>query len=362
MRSAITLCACLLTASLAHAQSSVVLFGIVDVGVQHLKAGGTGSLTRLTSGNQSTSRLGFRGTEDLGSGLTAAFWLEGQVNADDGSGPLNFQRRATVGLIGPWGEVRAGRDVSAHAYSFVLFDPFTSGGVGHMSDVIFAQGVFRHAAALRSSNSIGYFLPQIPGGFYGNAMIALGGNSSDTPRTATTSNTNGDYWGVRLGWKREAIDVAVGYGHAKYATAPAGTAFTGDFKNINVGGRYTAPGGVAVSGIVSQEIRENGIGQQAKNVGYAIALMVPVGPHEFKAQYSAVDQNALAGNFDGRKYSAGYVYNLSKRTSFYTAVGRVRNLNGSSIYSLAVFNAQPAFNAAPGGTVTGVDMGFKHSF
>ena len=69
-----------------HAQSSVTLFGVVDLGVLHTRAGGVGSATALGNGGLSTSRIGFRGTEDLGSGLRAGFWLEGSLNPDSGTG------------------------------------------------------------------------------------------------------------------------------------------------------------------------------------------------------------------------------------------------------------------------------------
>ncbi|MGD9760499.1 MAG: porin, partial [Comamonas sp.] len=101
----------------ASAQSKVELFGVVDVGVAHL--GGSGaSKTGLSTGGANISRLGFRGTEDLGGGLKAGFWLEAGLDVDSGAGKatgggLNFNRRSTVSLMGNWGEVRLGRDDSA---------------------------------------------------------------------------------------------------------------------------------------------------------------------------------------------------------------------------------------------------------
>lgn len=68
-------------AGAACAQSSVTLFGIVDATL----ARGSGSIanrTQLTSGGHTTSRIGFRGVEDLGGGLSAIFWLEAGLAAD----------------------------------------------------------------------------------------------------------------------------------------------------------------------------------------------------------------------------------------------------------------------------------------
>jgi predicted porin len=90
-------------AGAASAQSSVTLFGIVDAGVARLTAktsAGSKSVTGMTNSGLNSSRLGFRGVEDLGGGLRAGFHIEGQVFNDSGDGrgtglPFDFQRRST---------------------------------------------------------------------------------------------------------------------------------------------------------------------------------------------------------------------------------------------------------------------------
>ena len=94
----------------ASAQSSVTLFGIVDVSMRNVKNGPT-SLKSLSTDGMGSSRLGFRGVEDIGGGLRASFWLEGSLAADTGNANgQNWQRRSTVSLTGGFGEVRLGRD------------------------------------------------------------------------------------------------------------------------------------------------------------------------------------------------------------------------------------------------------------
>ncbi len=124
-KSLIALAVLVSAAGAASAQSSVTLFGVVDVGATYGTANGNGDADKwaVTSGNNATSRLGFRGTEDLGGGMSASFWLEAQVNGDDGTGGATsmnnvtttggstgmvFNRRATVSLSGGWGELRLG--------------------------------------------------------------------------------------------------------------------------------------------------------------------------------------------------------------------------------------------------------------
>lgn len=135
-------------------ESSVTMFGILTVGLQHGTGSGAGAAdkTAINSGGDVTSRLGFRGTEGLGGGLTAGFWLEAQINVDNGTGAqtitnnqasglatsdlaggqgLTFNRRATVSLAGKsLGEVRLGRDYRVESVNNAAVDPFTVQGAG----------------------------------------------------------------------------------------------------------------------------------------------------------------------------------------------------------------------------------------
>ena len=97
----------------AQAQTSVSMYGIVDVAMRHdtdLQAGR--ARTAQVSGMMNTSRWGFRGSEELGSGLKAHFQIEGGFNPDTGtqSEALSlFDRRVIVGLSGKWGRIDIGR-------------------------------------------------------------------------------------------------------------------------------------------------------------------------------------------------------------------------------------------------------------
>jgi predicted porin len=101
----------------------VTLFGIVDAAISgttsNFTNGTSASTTRMDGSGYNSSRLGFRGTEDLGGGLAASFWLEAGLSNDTGvagssavTGQL-FNRRSTVSLSGGFGEIRLGRDYKA---------------------------------------------------------------------------------------------------------------------------------------------------------------------------------------------------------------------------------------------------------
>ena len=137
MKKSLIALAVLAASGAAMAQSSVTLFGIVDTNVSYLdgvsNAAGTNTESKYgigTSGN-ATSRLGFRGVEDLGGGLKAGFHLEGEIFGDDGNASgFNFKRRSTVSLAGGFGEVRLGRDLTPGYSKFISYDVFGQVGIG----------------------------------------------------------------------------------------------------------------------------------------------------------------------------------------------------------------------------------------
>ena len=98
-----------------HAQPSITIYGLLDTAVEHINhVGATGSgLTRIPSNaGNIPSRLGFRGREDLGGGISAQFVLEMGIAPDSGvlnQGGRGFGRQSFVGLNGPWGQVSLGR-------------------------------------------------------------------------------------------------------------------------------------------------------------------------------------------------------------------------------------------------------------
>ncbi len=119
----------LLSAGTAFAQSNVTVYGLVDASIANEKNGGTLAATRLDSGSQSGSRLGFKGTEDLGNGLKANFVLEAGFNLDDGTSAQGalFGRQAYVGLSGDFGAFNLGRQKAPMYDVMDKLDPFHIG-------------------------------------------------------------------------------------------------------------------------------------------------------------------------------------------------------------------------------------------
>ena len=352
MKKSLIALAVLAAAGTASAQSSVTLFGIVDATLAFGR-GDTSDKTQLTNSGYNGSRLGFRGTEDLGGGMSASFWLEAGLSNDNGTGVatnlnnqatgaaggasgLVFNRRSTVSLAGGWGELRLGRDYTPQFWNLTVFDPFGTNGVGTTQTLKSSLG---GPVTVRASNSMGYFLPRNLGGFYGQVQYYLGENN----QTGAATEDDGKGAGLRLGYAAGPVNVALAFSSTNYAT--------GDIKTTNIGGRYD----FGVAKVMAHYNRDRvSAAASVTQTGYLIGGLIPVGAGEIRLAYSRSKNNA-AVSARTNKYAIGYVHNLSKRTALYTTFARVSNSGGAA---QALNGAVTAANAKS----TGYDFGVRHSF
>jgi predicted porin len=397
MKKSLVALAALAVAGAASAQSSVTLFGIVDAGVsyysnesysingQTVKA----NQTALSNSGYNSSRIGFRGTEDLGGGLAASFWLEAGLGNDVGSAgaatsatnPVAnqlFNRRSTVSLSGRFGEVRLGRDYTPTFWNDTVFDPFGTNGVGTnaISSLVGALALGGASNAnnyVRANNTVGYFLPANLGGFYGQLMYGLPERTEYDPASFTPTGlfVGGRYAGGRFGYANGPLDVAIAYGENTLASnfqgggsAEANTGNLGaswDFGFMKLMGEYSQVD-------LKSDLPALNVDQTIR--GYLIGATVPVGPGLIRISYSHADidtNSALIDDPKSDKFALGYVHNLSKRTALYATAAYLKNKNGATLSN----PGSPAItvNTATGGTVAlpvekswGYDVGIRHSF
>ncbi|MGJ7562399.1 porin [Variovorax sp. GB1R11] len=414
MKKSLVALAALAVAGVASAQSSVTLFGVVDASISGYSStsrdlnGATflnpfyqnqGSVkaksTQLANSGYNSSRLGFRGTEDLGGGLAASFWLEAPISNDDGQqGIATFARRSTVSLSGGFGEIRLGRDYTPTFWNDTVFDPFGTNGVGtnlistantpfgNFGTPAASTGAFTNVGNsnyVRASNTVGYFLPPNLGGFYGQVMYGFNEKTKYSPGLATPNVANsqrqGRYVGGRFGYANGPLDVALAYGSSTVGDDYyAGT--TTKVNTLNLGASYDF-GPVKLFGEVSRaknkidyEVTPLAGGRADIDLtGYLLGVTVPVGAGLIRASYSAVkyDLNAVQNPFalpirdpKANKLALGYVHNLSKRTALYATIARVSNKNGAALtVGGPAFISNATFTPK---TSTGYDFGIRHAF
>lgn len=335
--------AMVLAATGTWAQSAVTLYGIVDMGFVHEGGGPNGaSANKITSGMASGSRLGFRGTEDLGSGLSAVYTLEMGVNADTGSsgqGGLLFGRQSFVGLQGGFGSVLLGRQYTPVAIVQTESDPFTTGLAGTSANMITAGGA---GGNNRMDNTLRYAFNG-KNGLVADLVYGFG-------ETAGNSSAKRQYGGA-LGYVSGPVYVKLGHHNVNDANGVAGkVSFLGakyDFGVATAHFNYVVNKGSAVFGLVNADSRDVLLGVSA-----------PVGAGRIMASYIHKNDRTLANN-DAKQYALGYMHMLSKRTGIYTSVARIKNN--------AVAGAPTGFYRVGNATEQGLgdrayNVGIRHAF
>ena len=308
----------------ASANSQVEIYGVVDLGIakgnggQSANAGANGTSDAWQVKQASASRLGFRGVEDLGGGLSAQFLLEHRFNPDTGSYPSTqpFFMQSTVGLAHKdIGTLWMGRDYIPAFWVAIKADPFGMDGVGQVGPAnLFADFASSSENASRTNNTVGFKSQRINGFSFD---LAYGMHEN---QTSAQSGFNVQYQGEKL---------YGGLGYAKKNNAVARNQAVND-ELLNVGLIYNF-----------DAFRLIGYAAQAKNKNfnyestqYLLAMDAPLGAGRVKAAYSKVDGD-FAGN-DREKIGLGYDYNLGKLTRLYFDVGVGRQKNKSTNTAFAV--------------------------
>jgi len=305
-------------AGTAAAQTNVSIYGVVDTGITRFDNGAT-TTTRLDSGIQSGSRIGFRGTEDLGGGLSAIFTLENGFNVDDGTlgqGNRLFGRQAFVGLSSTsLGALKFGRQYNPIRSAVEGVDPFGLGLAGNAANVFNVYGD-------RTDNTINYATPNF-GGFTGQLAYSLG--------EAAGSNSIGRSLGLSAGYAAGPLSLIVA--HHDQNLVAAGVA-NGDSTTTLLGGTFD----FGVAKLHAAYARNKGEGVTGATTidrdDAMLGVSAPLGAGRILASWIRRSDD-IGANRDADQIALGYTYDLSKRTNLYTSYARTRNeaaatLNGAS--------------------------------
>ena len=330
----------------ASAQSSVTLFGVLDLNARWLNNDGVKQYS-LSQDGLTPSRLGVRGSEDLGGGLRASFWLEGAINPDTGTpNGQTWQRRSTVSIANQFGELRLGRDFTATYWNNSDFDPFGDTGLGGAGNLSVKAPAVPTGGAydtlVRANNMVGYFLPSgIAGGLYGQFQVAAGENKPGNK-----------YVGGRLGYASGPFNGAIAYGQTKLRDDVDGDNFnlgaSWDFSVVKLSGFY---GQIKV--------------QDDKQNTWFVGARVPLGAWNLKLSYGHTERSGtVPEDVEGQKASqlaVGAVYELSRRTALYGTWSGMTNKGGAH-FVVGSFNNVAGGGAAPDADSQGFEFGLRHSF
>jgi predicted porin len=353
MSNAIVAAALLAISATAVAQSNVTLYGVADAGFVQERGGAAGTVNKLTSGVASASRIGLRGSEDLGGGLAAFFTLEAGYRIDSGeidaAGAI-FNRQAFVGLRSRVGTVTVGRQYTPyHSTLVAVADPFGTGMAGSSKSLFPDSGT-----NVRTSNTV---------------LVSLApqrGVSAELAYSAgeQAGNSGGRQAGGAIGYTHGPFTLRLAYNNKKSTLAAAPAMASGintllaanyDFGGIKAFAAYGIDRGYNSAPLGNANNPYGGVKPLASERGAEIllGLSASVGPGtllasiQHKNDKTALDQDADA-------WGIGYVYPLSKRNNLYGAWGAINNQNGAG-YTVANNTESGSGNRA-------LNLGIRHTF
>jgi GBP family porin len=340
-------------AGAAQAETSVTLYGLVDLGLAYQRITGpngtSASKFGMTSGNQNGSRWGLRGTEDLGDGLRAVFTLESGFSANDGTslqGSRLFGRQSTIGLASDsWGQIDFGRQSNIASKYFGTIDPFGEGFLQAEAGQAFSSTNTQRYDNMVLFQTANYSGLQAGAGYSFNTSSAtnapgFSNNQSQRAITAGVHYINGpinltaDYdqlnpssnnasinssrareWVVGGSYDFEIVKLALGYSqtHGGWFAGQGTTPFDN-------------------SGLTSANAALYGTNRNVNDFkanSYLVGLTAPIGASSSlfgSWQHASPSSSNLTGDDQTMNtYSVGYTYDLSKRTNLYALASYTHN-------------------------------------
>jgi predicted porin len=366
----------------AQAQSTATIYGSMDAGLFNATSAGV-SNTFLTTGAHTSSRLGFRGTEDIGGGLKANFGLEAGLSIDNGSlgGPSGangstriagtlatdgannpdavgnasnqiFSRGAFVGLEGGFGKINAGK-ISTHSNAHIL--TYTPGATN------IAAVSFRTLATTSSGwldNTVEYVSPTMSG--LTARILHTTGNTA-AAATAAEGNTEAN---KSMGTGQEyGLSYVNGPLAAGAYTAARKTTASNTLKATTSAIGATYDFGVAKVGFTKNDSDPSDGVATDKIKGTSFSVTVPVNAQITLAGFYG---NSKTQNDDSAKITSFNLdYALSKRTTAYTNYTQLKNNGGAAgtLSGMGLGNSQVTVAAtAAEPKVSAFGVGIRHSF
>jgi predicted porin len=303
----------------AHAQSTVTVSGLVDLGVYRGfdKTKNVGTIQR--------SNLAFSGSEDLGGGLAATFKLSHRFDADtgrpEGEGFKPFwQGESTVGLKGAWGSLRLGRALDAVWNNDWAYDPWYN--FNRIASPAWQYWHYNYSSSRTGNNGTAEYGRLSNGVFYDSP--SFGGFafhvSGSFEKAAGPGAGSGNNAGLSINYDQGPVSVMLA--HSKNSS---------DDTVTYVGAKYTI-GDLSIMGAYDRSKYEAAVDSTAKV--YTLGATYKIGQTELKAGYGHLNVDGTKSQFLG----LGADYWLSKRTSLYVSAGRNKpdHADSASAYGVGI--------------------------
>ena len=363
--------------------ANVTIYGIANLSLDMTKNGNTATTQGVSANKVSSnaSRIGFKGTEDLGDGLSAVWQIESRVDMDNAGGSLGT-RNTFAGLKGEsWGQLILGRHDTPYKIATRRLDMFGDsmgdnralmGGVikgknsvlqfdGRPNDVVMytspsmsgvtllASYIFGAEAASSVANVKGKTL-SVAGLYEDSALFASLAYQANDIGSTTTGNNAGNNGAGTIGVKEKAIKIGAGY---KFGDFETGLAYEKNSDNVNTAGSvYTC---------TSSSTDTNCYGHKAVTVAGKYKL----GNGAIKLAFAKAGELGNKVSSGAKQMTVGYDHNLSKRTTLYAIYTKLKN-DDTATYGLAAGDTGTStgfVNAkGAGADPSALSLGMKHVF
>jgi predicted porin len=329
----------------AGAQSNVSIYGLIDINLGYERAGDLRH-HGVDHGELNGSRLGFRGSEDLGNGLKAIFTLESGYDPSTGrseQGGRLFGRQSFVGLESAgWGRITLGRQYSP---AFVAIDPFDATGGADRSVGLLSRkaGGVKPAYEVRFDNMVKYRSPEFRG-----LSVDAGYWFGEQTAASSDARREGDGFGIAGLYKNGPLAASlVTQRIQRDATGGKvrthGMGLSWDFGPVKTYFAYTRD-------------KESGSQGDGKARTYDISAEIKAGAAgTIAVSYANRDESDDAAGEDAHGWSAYYLHDLSRRTTLYTGYSQLTNKGGANY---AIGNITPDAGDDPRVVMAGI----RHKF
>lgn len=343
----------------ANAADSVTIYGIIDAGgriathqatpAATVAVPASGTTQSMVSGGLSTSRFGFKGTEDLGGSLKATFQLEAGLatttGALDNTNSILFNRASTVGLTDGRHSLLLGRQYTEAFYSLLEVDPLgfkatpinTNVSAGSLNDTTTFGNLLTGQTDIRTNSSVRY------DGNYGNfktgAQYSFGGVSGNDDQKSS--------YGLRASYNFGTVLVS---GSANRLNDAASANLT----NYTIGAKWNYTPMLALAATYADQKVSGGATDGYKRQISSVGAYWTPNSATYGVAYYGTNSSGIGGvaGKDGSqdKLVGLAAYSLSKRTSLYSTVD----------YSVNHDALVP--NTTMQSNMFGLTLGVNHSF
>lgn len=342
-----------LVSGAAFAQSNVTVYGIADAGYGYYSGARTEakSVSSIDSGNWSSSRVGFKGTEDLGGGLKANFVLEQGFKLDTAANITG--RKSWVGLSNAsWGEIKLGSFGTFHddliGATNVMAGNSTAGSPGKANVYALTSGKtltgdFHNAAA--------YYSPSF-GGLQVKAAVSTSSGADEVEPIGAAQNDR--VYSAALHYNNGPLIAGLSVERSKIQSTNTTSYDAGkawhlgalyDFKVVRVNAAY---------GIISQS---EDVQTVEKRKQWQVGLAVPVGNGYFAVNYARAKLSYTTAADDDKvsMWGVGYFHAMSKRTSLYSVYGQISQNDSNEAVALTGYGPGSVYEKA-------FQAGIRHTF